>query len=187
VLAEMGLLLYEKPDGYQFAIKSCLYRFISFLFSNTRYIISKQDEINTINKHLEDFDKIQRYIKDHFMEEMIIDQLCADVAMSRAKVFRVLKTSGSASIKDIQKFYRIEYAKNLLAGSDLSIPRIAVESGFESDSSFYRVFKELTGRPPNQYRTSPGEKTAPPGIQGYASYKPAEAVKILKEYRRSAT
>jgi AraC-like DNA-binding protein len=182
VLAEMGLLLYEKPDGYQFAIKSCLYRFISLLFSTTRYTISGQDEINTTNTYLEDFDKIQHYIRDHFLEEMTIDQLCSDVAMSRAKVFRILKASGSASIKNIQKFYRVEYAKNLLTGSELSIPRIAAESGFESDSSFYRVFKELTGLPPNQYRALPGEKAVPPGIQGYASYKPREAVKILKEY-----
>lgn len=183
-LAEIGLLLYEKPDGYQFAIKSGLYRFISLLFNAARYEIAGQDEITAASRHLEDFDQIQRYIRDHFKEEMAVDQLCSGVAMSRAKVFRALKASGAASVKDIQKFYRVEYAKNLLAGSSLSIPSIAAESGFESDSSFYRVFKELTGRPPNQYRASPGEKAAPPGIQGYASYRPPEAARILREYKK---
>jgi AraC-like DNA-binding protein len=157
-LAEIGLLLHEKPDGYQFAIKSRLYRFISLLFSAARYTVSRQDEINTTNKRLEDFDNIQRYIRDHFREEMNIDRLCAETAMSRAKVFRVLKASGSASIKDIQKFYRVEYAKNLLISSSLSIPYIVSESGFESDSSFYRVFKELTGSRRTSTARLPGKR-----------------------------
>ncbi|MDR3336280.1 MAG: helix-turn-helix domain-containing protein [Treponema sp.] len=78
--------------------------------------------------------------------------------------------------------YRVEYAKNLLSNSALTIPYIAAESGFESDSSFYRVFKEVTGLAPNQYRTDPGEKIVPLGIQGYAPFRISEAVQLLRNY-----
>ncbi|MDR1025391.1 MAG: AraC family transcriptional regulator [Treponema sp.] len=182
VLAHIGLLLHEKPEGYQFAIKSRFYQFISLLFSNTCYTVSKPDTANDAGRYLEDFDKIQQYIREHFKEELVMARLCSEVAMSRAKVFRILKGSGADSVKKIQKFYQVEYAKNLLVRSELSIPFIADESGFESESSFYRVFKELTGSPPNQYRLSPGEKTVPMGVQGYAAYHQAEAVKLLKEF-----
>jgi AraC-like DNA-binding protein len=179
-MVEIGLLLHEKPDGYQFAIKSWLYGFISLLFSSAPYTVVTHYE--SANEHLDDFDRIQRYIREHFKEDMPIDRLCSEVAMSRAKIFRVLRDAGTGSVKDIQKFYRIEYAKNLLLNTDLTIPYIANESGFESDSSFYRVFKELTGSPPNQYRASPGEQSVPPGIQGYASFRQAEVVKLLKGF-----
>jgi AraC-like DNA-binding protein len=181
-LAQIGLLLYEKPEGYQFAIKSWFYQFVSLLFSNTYYTVSKQDAADAITSHLDDVDKIQRYIREHFRDELDIDQLCSEAAMSRAKVFRTLKNSGAGSVKRIQKFYQVEYAKNLLINSDLGIAYIAAESGFESESSFYRVFKEMTGLPPNHYRASPGEKTTPLGIRGYTSFRQVEAVKLLKEF-----
>jgi AraC-like DNA-binding protein/mannose-6-phosphate isomerase-like protein (cupin superfamily) len=183
-LVEIGLLLHEKPDGYQFAIKSSLYWFISLLFSLTRYTISGHEESKATKEHLENFDLIQRYIRDHFKEDMSIDNICSEVAMSRAKLFRIIKASGSNTVKDIQKFYRVEYAKNLLVNSNLSIPYIAAESGFESEPSFYRVFKQFAGISPNQYRTSPKPTTAPMGVQGYTTYQPAEAVRLLKEYRQ---
>ncbi|MDR2305404.1 MAG: AraC family transcriptional regulator [Treponema sp.] len=182
VLVQIGLLLHEKPDGYQFTVKSWFYGFIGLLFSDTHYTVSKPDKTNTAGKHLEDFDKIQQYIREHFKEELTIDRLCSEVAMSRAKVFRILKMSGADSVKKNQKFYQVEYAKNLLVHSDLSIPWIAEESGFESESSFYRVFKEMTGLPPKRYRVFPGEKTVLLGVQGYAAYQQAEAVKLLKEF-----
>jgi AraC-like DNA-binding protein/mannose-6-phosphate isomerase-like protein (cupin superfamily) len=185
VLAEMGLLLQEKPNGYPFSLKSCLYRFIGLLFAELPYKIAKPDGDRSTDQQLEDFDRIKRYIKDHFKEDLSIDRLCGEVAMSRAKVFRLLRTAGSVSVKDMLHYYRVEYAKNLLCNSALTIPYIATESGFESNSSFYRVFKEVTGLAPNQYRTSPMEKAVPMGIQGYAAFQPRDAVTLLREYEGS--
>jgi AraC-like DNA-binding protein len=182
-LAEMGLLLYEKPDGYPFALRSGLYRFISLLFSRVRYNkIIKPTENGATVRQLKDFDRIQQYIKEHYKEEISIGRLSVEVGMSRAKIFKVLKAAGSASVHSLVNYYRVEYAKNLLSNSTLTIPYIAVESGFESDSSFYRVFKEVTSLAPNQYRADPGEKAVPLGIQGYALFRSSDAVQILREY-----
>jgi AraC-like DNA-binding protein len=182
-LAEMGLLLYEKPDGYQFAIKSCLYRFISLLFGSIRYRVSRGEAAAGTDEQLEDFDHITQYIKTHFKDDMSMDDLCRDVGMSRAKVFRTLKAAGSSSVKELTNYYRVEYAKNLLGNTALSISYITQESGFESDSSFYRIFKELTGSSPNRYRVSPDKETVPLGIQGYAAFPVSDAIRLLREYR----
>jgi AraC-like DNA-binding protein len=183
-LAAIGLLIYEKPDGYPFALKSGFYKFISLLFDQVRYDkTARSEEIRATDQQLEDFDRIHKYIQDHYKEEIPLDRLSAEVGMSRAKVFKVLKAAGSASVHSLVNYYRVEYAKNLLSNSALTIPYIAAESGFESDSSFYRVFKEVTGLAPNQYRAAPAEKATPLGIQGYAPFRPAEAVQLLREYR----
>lgn len=47
---------------------------------------------------------------------------------------------------------RIEKAKKLLTETDMSILNIALQCGFESLSSFYRRFREHTGKAPGQYR-----------------------------------
>ena len=47
---------------------------------------------------------------------------------------------------------RIEQSKLLLKNTDFSIVEIAMEVGFEDQSYFSKVFKNLTKMTPKQYR-----------------------------------
>lgn len=49
---------------------------------------------------------------------------------------------------------RLEYAKTLLLGSDLSISEVCYESGFKNTSHFNRIFKDKYHLPPNQFKMS---------------------------------
>ncbi|GHV43477.1 AraC family transcriptional regulator [Clostridia bacterium] len=180
-LAHMGLLLFERPNGYQFFVKSRLLNFIGAMFQNLRYQVEKAESSPSDNS-LEDFDAVKKYIKRRFAEEISIEQMCRDLLISRAKLYRVLKEAGTESYKSIVNYYRIENAKDLLRNTNSTIPYIAQASGFESDSSFYRVFKELTTLSPNSYRERPQTKDAPVGVQGYASYSVPLAVSVLRDY-----
>lgn len=50
---------------------------------------------------------------------------------------------------------RIKHACELLHTTDMPLEAIAQESGFNSKSSFYRIFKNLKGCTPNEYRDKP--------------------------------
>ena len=180
-LAQMGLLVYEKPNGYQFFIKSSLYGFIGLMFKHLQYKVEPVSKLPVDNR-LKDFDAVKKYIKQRFSVEINVEQMCADLAMSRAKLYRVLKDAGAESYKSLVNYYRVEHAKGLLRNTNSAIQYIATASGFESDSSFYRVFKELTSVSPNQYRELPKNNDVPFGIQGYASYYMPAAIDALKKY-----
>lgn len=182
ILAEMGLLLFEKPGGYPFIMKSHLYRFIGSLFRHVRYQRNKPNETVLSSLDLDEFDRIKQYIKAHFKEEMKQDQLCKALGVSRSSLYRLLKTSGSSSTKDLTNYYRIEFAKTLLNNSKMPVLDIAIESGFESESSFYRIFKSITGVAPNQYRESPAPNKISIGIQGYVDYPIPEAISLLRAF-----
>jgi len=47
---------------------------------------------------------------------------------------------------------RLAKAKQLLVSSELSVAQIALVAGFSQSSYFIKVFKEVEGMPPNQYR-----------------------------------
>lgn len=49
---------------------------------------------------------------------------------------------------------RIEFAKKLLSESNFTIAEIAIKSGYKSEYSFMRQFKEITERTPTEYRKS---------------------------------
>lgn len=46
---------------------------------------------------------------------------------------------------------RIAHSKALMENKDLGIEEIALSSGFNSITQFYRVFKQMTGLTPKQY------------------------------------
>jgi len=49
---------------------------------------------------------------------------------------------------------RVHYAANLVVNSNLSVSQVAFESGFEDLSHFSRVFKEIMGSNPSEYKKS---------------------------------
>lgn len=181
-LAGMCLSLYYKPDGYQFEIKSGLYHFISLLFLHVQYHILSQTDSQQDSGYLEDLDRIKTYIKGHFKEELHADLLARTLGMSRAKLYQILQLAGSGSIKKLTNYYRISHAKHLLKNSDTTIPYIASESGFDSESSFFRVFKAYTGMSPNEFRNAPSPKMETTGVQGYKRYASSEAIHLLEQF-----
>jgi transcriptional regulator GlxA family with amidase domain len=60
---------------------------------------------------------------------------------------------------------RIERAKELLRGTELSVTDVGLEVGFRSLGSFSTAFRELVGEPPSAYRSRWGA-TEPPPIPG---------------------
>ena len=174
-------MLHDKSDGYQFAIKSGLYSFVGMLFRYLKYEKTEKTREESAAV-LQDFDMIIRYIKDHFKENIDQSQIGREIGMSRAKIYRVLRTASGTSTTALTNYYRIEYAKHLLKSAGYPIRHIAAECGFDSDSSFYRVFHELTGTSPQEYRKSPIRKTEALGIQGYAKYSVPESLSLLRGY-----
>ena len=180
-LAKIGLLMHEQPNGYQFFIKSHLYDLAGAMFKHLRYEVGSKSK-NPMDFKLKDFDNIKNYIKQHFATEINLEQMCLDLAMSRAKLYRILKEAGTESYKSLVNFYRVEHAKGLLRSGTSSIQHIAAVSGFESDSTFYRVFGELTSVTPSQYRESPRNTQTSLGVQGYVGFSMPKALSVLREY-----
>ena len=75
----------------------------------------------------------------------------------------VINTMMCSSFSDLINNYRIEHAKKLLyqdKSNSLSLNDIRAQSGFKSNSSFFRVFKQKTGFTPMEYKSNycPSEK-----------------------------
>lgn len=69
-------------------------------------------------------------------------------------VSRVINVHFQRSFPQLMNEYRIEDAKRLLSETDAPVKVIAENTGFNSLSSFNRVFKEVTGETPSRYRKS---------------------------------
>jgi AraC-like DNA-binding protein len=105
--------------------------------------------------HLEPTDKLTLaidYIMDHYAEKIDIPSLAALAGLS-VKQFerRFKKEYGAVPTQYIQRI-RLDAARQLLAGTRLSIAQISRETGFYDSSHFSHQFHRYTGFTPKAFR-----------------------------------
>ncbi|MFR1499641.1 MAG: helix-turn-helix domain-containing protein, partial [Monoglobus pectinilyticus] len=65
---------------------------------------------------------------------------------------RVFSNQIKVSFRTYLNVLRTNHAASLIKISDDNLEDIATDSGFESTRSFYRIFKDIYGVSPSQYR-----------------------------------
>jgi LacI family transcriptional regulator len=96
--------------------------------------------------------QVSRLIRDNAAKPVSIEQLLADIPVSRSALFRRFKEHLGRSPKKELSRVRLERAKALLTNSSLSVEEIARQT-FQTDSKhFISVFRRATGTTPMVYR-----------------------------------
>lgn len=90
------------------------------------------------------FSKITKCIQDHLSEpEFNADEIGEEVGMSKASLYRKVKTITGLTPHGLIKQYRLKKAADLLKNSSLSVSEVIYEIGFNSRSYFYKSFNEM--------------------------------------------
>ena len=114
----------------------------------------------TIEETAELFNKIITALREEQLftnPNLTIQDLAAAVGSNRTYVSACINRRTNFSFSQLVAQYRVENAKSILSDPQYSTDHDAVSSaialsGFTSDQTFYRIFKELTGQTPLQYR-----------------------------------
>jgi len=94
----------------------------------------------------------QNRILRQALQSIYFEQLAHGLGMSDSTFRRRFKKQTGVSPVQFQAEIRINRARELLMGTDLSISEIAAQTGFETVYYFCRVFKQKTKVTPNAYR-----------------------------------
>ena len=93
------------------------------------------------------------YIRTHYSEDISSFVIAEKLHVSDGYLRALFKKECSCTIKDYIQQYRIERAKELLLKDEKKIYEIAEQCGFASSQHFSRVFHQLTGMTPGEYKT----------------------------------
>ncbi|MBQ7359313.1 MAG: helix-turn-helix transcriptional regulator [Lachnospiraceae bacterium] len=125
-----------------------------FVHTGRNYASSdKKNEGSCFSKDC--FEKIHgvcKYINEHFTEKLTLEAIAQQAGFSKFHFSHLFKEYTHTSFYKYVNHQRIQYASTLLADPSLSIAEIAIRSGFESFSSFNRMFKLLKGCTPSEFR-----------------------------------
>jgi LacI family transcriptional regulator len=93
-----------------------------------------------------------RFIRDHAAAAISVEDVARGVTISRRQLERRFRDTLGRTVYDEIKRCRIDRAKQLLAETELTLPQVAMASGFSTASYFTVVFGEETGSTPGVYR-----------------------------------
>jgi LacI family transcriptional regulator len=93
-----------------------------------------------------------RYIRDHVADNIQVDDIAAAAAVSRRSLQRKFpQVVGHTLQKEIRQV-RIAKARDLLSLTDLPLHQVAAACGFRYPEHLSRIFKQVTGATPSDYR-----------------------------------
>ena len=136
----------------------------TFMPEETIAQVEAEEEEKARRATMEETDELFNKIITALREEQLftnpnltIQDLAAAVGSNRTYVSACINRRTNFSFSQLVAQYRVENAKAILADPQYSTDHDAVSSaialsGFTSDQTFYRIFKELTGQTPLQYR-----------------------------------
>lgn len=120
-------------------------RFISELPTEGKAVINKLDK-----KFMNDFSSIVEANLGN--ETFSIEDICQQIGISRIQLYRKVKVLFDCNVAEYILNRRLQKAKHLLSGNDMSIAEITYNIGFSSPTYFSTVFKTKYGCTPTDFR-----------------------------------
>ena len=102
-------------------------------------------------------ERICCYMEDqqpYLNSELKVQDVADALGTNRTYVSNCIRSQRDCSFSQFVNIYRVEYAKQMLRQHpDKKMSAVATESGFTTESHFFRTFKTVTGMTPNEWRT----------------------------------
>ncbi len=129
------------------------YRSIFDLNNSQIQIVSPDDKFINKTKQI-----IEKNISN---ADFNVQQLSAEVGVSRAGLYRKVKSLMNISVNSLIKYIRIKRAAQILTQNNLYISEVAFEVGFNDVSYFRKCFREIYKMAPSEYVLKHKNKSLP--------------------------
>lgn len=96
--------------------------------------------------------RILMHIHDHYKEPISRKDIAKAAGYTESHISHLFSATMRTSLPDYINALRVEDAKELLKGTDLSVSQIAANLGFGSIRNFGRAFQKFTSTTPKDYR-----------------------------------
>lgn len=129
--------------------------FHDYYYSVQSLLLLLNDYVRQVRSVYNDRSEIGRaisYIQDHYHEDLNMAMVSNHVSLNYSYFSQVFKDyTGETFVSYLRKL-RLQKAKELLMTSDMKVYEISSSVGFENVKHFTRVFKEVEGVSPLEYR-----------------------------------
>lgn len=126
---------------------------VSYLLDYLQYMIFHAVDYNDfVSEEVSVIDLVLNYIHQHYAEDITRTMLADMVFLNPDYMARLFKKQTNTSIINYITSYRMEKAKEFLQNPDIPIGTVASKVGYGNYSYFSKLFKDVVGCSPNEYR-----------------------------------
>ena len=108
-------------------------------------------ENNTSGRNIVEKEMVS-YIQQNFTGKISLREFGEQFHLSEKYISRYFKEHFHITLSQYVAYLRLEYAKQLLQDTDISVTEAAMRSGYQNISYFIRSFKKTYGVSPLKYR-----------------------------------
>ncbi len=98
------------------------------------------------------WEHLDALIQDNLDADLSVERLCADLSVSRERLYALFSERYGVSVAEHIRRCRIARAKNLLRETTLPIGTVAIRCGFPDYNYFTKVFRRYCGMAPREFR-----------------------------------
>lgn len=95
---------------------------------------------------------LSEYIQNYPETNMSVDEWCAKIGLSPAKVQEGFKLIHGKTINEFIRYVRVKKSEELIKTTDLNISEIVYTLGLSSRSYFSHIFKDMYNCSPSEYK-----------------------------------
>lgn len=153
IIEQIGKMLEEARDikpGSRFVLLARIYDLIALIIRNT----SDAEELrgNSRKELLCKIGRVVEYLEKNYMESITLKSAAEKIGFSEYYLSRVFKRAIGSPFHMYLNRIRMKHAEHKIMTSGESISEIAFSCGFNSIPTFNRLFREIKGCTPLQYR-----------------------------------
>lgn len=109
-------------------------------------------DLSTYAYHMGCILKVLVYIEERFDEPVQLEKMAQIACISPYYFHRLFRAYMGETVVDYIKRLRLQRAEERLRYTDDPITEIALDAGYETPSSFTKVFNQVMGQSPSEYR-----------------------------------
>lgn len=121
-----------------------------FLFKIQEFTPVKEEHKTIIDKNIQ---RVLAYIEQVPHQTINLKDLAAISGFSLSRFKSKFKDEVGLPPANYITLKKVEFAKNLLSTTDLSVTQIALDAGFASSNYFYTIMRNYTSYSPSEYRS----------------------------------
>ena len=93
--------------------------------------------------------------KPYLSSELKVSDLADKLGTSSRNISDCIKNTTDNTFANFINAYRIDYAKQLMSNqADMKLSEVYLRSGFSNETTFFRIFKAITGITPSEWKTN---------------------------------
>ena len=149
---ELSKAFSSEFEGRDLVVKIKLLEIFSLIMKDMNRSKTTNKNKLMIRRHSKELEKVIEDMNSNPQDKIVLESIAQKVGLSKYHVSRLFKLYTGINISTYHKNIRLNHAKHLLMNTDDTIESIALSSGFDTPTYFYKVFRNNMNITPREYR-----------------------------------